>query len=39
MTQQLKELADISANIQTAGVQYTAADSDAGSSLSSQMQI
>ena len=39
MTQQLKELADISANIQTAGVQYTAADADAGSSLSSQMQI
>ncbi|BBX85600.1 WXG100 family type VII secretion target [Mycolicibacterium aubagnense] len=39
MTQQLKELADISANIQTAGVQYTSSDADAGSSLANQMHI
>lgn len=39
MTQQLKELADISSNIQTAGVQYAAGDADSASSLSSQMQI
>ncbi|MDR3663304.1 MAG: WXG100 family type VII secretion target [Mycobacterium sp.] len=39
MDQQLKELADISNNIQHAGVQYTTADSDSASSLSSQMHI
>ncbi|WP_418004043.1 WXG100 family type VII secretion target [Mycobacterium sp. PDNC021] len=39
MQQQLKELEDISSNIQSAGTQYTAADGDAASSLASQMRI
>ncbi|MUL67335.1 type VII secretion protein EsxB [Mycobacterium sp. CBMA 234] len=39
MAQQLKELSDISNNIQTAGTQYTSADGDAASNLANQMHI
>ncbi|WP_285030232.1 WXG100 family type VII secretion target [Mycolicibacterium sp. lyk4-40-TYG-92] len=39
MDQQLKELSDISNNIQSAGTQYTAADADGASSLASQMHL